>query len=70
MTPVEGQVKRMADNAMRLTVGLTIAGIALATLLVVVMGRSILQPVRTLTPVSAIDRTGEPGPGRSGEIAR
>ncbi len=49
MTPVEGQVKRMADNAMRLTVGLTIAGIALATLLVIVMGRSILQPIRTLT---------------------
>lgn len=49
MTPLEGQVKRMADNAMRLTVGLTLAGIALATLLVIVMGRSILQPVRTLT---------------------
>ncbi len=49
MKPLEGRVKNMADQAMRLTLALTIVGIALAVVLVVVMARSILRPVQTLT---------------------
>lgn len=49
MTPIEGRAKVMADNTTRLMILLSVAGAAIAVLFVAVMGRSILQPIRTLT---------------------
>src|SRR5438477_3317641 len=49
MKPVDGRVKAMADSASRLMVILAAAGVALAVLFIAVVGRSILQPLRTLT---------------------
>lgn len=49
MKPIDGRVKAMADSASRLMVVLAAAGVALAGLFVAVVGRSILQPLRTLT---------------------
>ncbi len=49
MTPIEGRVKAMADSANRLMIVLTACGIALAVVFVLIMSRSILQPVQMLT---------------------
>ena len=49
MTPVEGRVKAMSDNASRLMIVLAAVGAALAVVFIAVMGRAILQPVQTLT---------------------
>ncbi len=49
MKPIDGRAKALADNATRLLLVLAAIGAALAVLLIAVMGRSILQPLRTLT---------------------
>jgi PAS domain S-box-containing protein len=49
MTPIEGRVKAMSDNASRLMVVLVVVGAGLAILFIAVMGRAILQPLQTLT---------------------
>lgn len=49
MTPIEGQIKTMADRAIRLLFVLSGIGVALAIIVTAVMGRSILQPVQALT---------------------
>jgi PAS domain S-box-containing protein len=49
MTPVEGRVKAMSDNASRLMIALAAIGAALAVVFIAVMNRAILQPVQTLT---------------------
>jgi len=49
MTPIEGQVKAMADRTIRLLFILAAAGVALAILFIAAVGRSILQPIRALT---------------------
>ncbi|MFI5380174.1 MAG: ATP-binding protein [Tepidisphaerales bacterium] len=49
MKPIDGRVKAMADNASRLMIGLAAAGALLAVIFIAFMGRSILQPIRTLT---------------------
>jgi NtrC-family two-component system sensor histidine kinase KinB len=49
MRPIDGQVKSMADNATRLMIMLAVAGVGLAALFTMVVGRAILQPLKTLT---------------------
>jgi signal transduction histidine kinase len=49
MKPIDGQVKRMSDDTSTLMVLLAVAGIALSVLLTAIFGRSILQPLQTLT---------------------
>lgn len=49
MTPVQERVKAVSNRTIRLLCLLAASGVALATLLIFVMGHSILQPIRTLT---------------------
>jgi NtrC-family two-component system sensor histidine kinase KinB len=49
MTPVQGKVKAMADDASRLMLVLAGVGTGLAVLFTMMMARSILEPVRALT---------------------
>jgi two-component system, NtrC family, sensor histidine kinase KinB len=48
MTPVQGRVKAMSDDATELMVLLDLAGACLAAAYTLIIGRSILQPLRTL----------------------
>jgi signal transduction histidine kinase len=49
MQPVSGRAKEMADEATRLMILLAVVGIGLAVLFTLMVGRSILQPLVTLT---------------------
>ena len=49
MTPIQGHFKEMSDNATRLMFILSGVGMAVAILFIVVMGRTILQPLAQLT---------------------
>jgi two-component system, NtrC family, sensor histidine kinase KinB len=49
MIPTEGRIKAMSDRTIRLLFLLAAAGVLLAIIFTVVMGRSILQPVQALT---------------------
>ncbi|HEY1628258.1 MAG TPA: ATP-binding protein [Tepidisphaeraceae bacterium] len=49
MKPIEGRAKNMADNATRLMVLLAVAGTLLAVIFTLIVGRLILQPLRTVT---------------------
>jgi NtrC-family two-component system sensor histidine kinase KinB len=49
MKPIDGQVKSMADKASQLMLLLAITGTGLAILFTVLVARSILQPLKTLT---------------------
>ena len=49
MTPIDGQAKSMADRATRLMILLAVVGVGLAVLFTMVVARSILQPLTTLT---------------------
>jgi len=48
MKPIDGRAKKMADSAMQFMVGLSVAGVALAVIFTLVVGRSILRPLRTV----------------------
>lgn len=48
LNPIDGQAKAMADRAIRFIVLFCVAGIALAVVFTLVMGRSILQPLQTV----------------------
>jgi two-component system, NtrC family, sensor histidine kinase KinB len=49
MTPVQGRIKELSDQATRLMILLAAAGAALAAGFTIILGRSILQPLGTLT---------------------
>ncbi|HEY8748359.1 MAG TPA: ATP-binding protein [Tepidisphaeraceae bacterium] len=49
MRPIDGRAKQMADRATRLMILLAVAGLALAIVLTLAVGRTILGPLRTLT---------------------
>lgn len=49
MKPIDGRAKEMADGAIRAMMLLAAAGAALAALFMAIVGRTILQPLRTLT---------------------
>jgi signal transduction histidine kinase/HAMP domain-containing protein len=49
MSTVDGQAKRKADEARLVVILLVISGALLATTLIILTGRAILQPLRTLT---------------------
>ena len=49
MKPIDGQAKSMADSATRLMILLAVVGVGLAVLFTIVVARSILQPLTTLT---------------------
>jgi NtrC-family two-component system sensor histidine kinase KinB len=49
MIPTEGRIKAMSDRTIQLLFLLAAAGVLLAIIFTVVMGRSILQPVQALT---------------------
>jgi NtrC-family two-component system sensor histidine kinase KinB len=49
MTPVEGRIKSMADDASRLMLVLDAVGTGLAILFTMMVARSILEPVKALT---------------------
>ena len=49
MTPIEGQIKAISDNASRLMITFAIIGAALAALFIAVISRAILQPIQMLT---------------------
>jgi signal transduction histidine kinase len=49
MTPIDGQVKSLADNASRLMLLIVVTGTGLAVLFTMLVARSILQPLKTLT---------------------
>jgi NtrC-family two-component system sensor histidine kinase KinB len=49
MRPIDGRAKQMADRATRLMILLAVAGLGLAIVLTLAVGRTILSPLRTLT---------------------
>ena len=49
MKPIDGHVKDMADRATRLMLILAVAGVGLAVVFTIVVGRAILHPLKTLT---------------------
>ena len=49
MKPIDGRAKAMSDAASRLMLILAAVGVAVAILVIAVMGRSILKPIETLT---------------------
>jgi NtrC-family two-component system sensor histidine kinase KinB len=49
MTPIDGQAKALADKATQLMFILSAVGIALAVAFTAAVGRSILQPIQTIT---------------------
>ena len=49
MKPIDGQVKSMADRAARLMILLAVTGVLLAIIFTLVVWRSILGPLKTLT---------------------
>jgi NtrC-family two-component system sensor histidine kinase KinB len=49
MKPIDGRAKQMADRATRLMILLAVAGAALAVLYTLIIGRTILRPLATLT---------------------
>ena len=49
MNPIDHRAKQMADSATRLMVLLAVAGVLLAILYTLIVGRSILSPLRTVT---------------------
>jgi NtrC-family two-component system sensor histidine kinase KinB len=49
MTPVQGRVQAMSDDAIQLMILLDAAGAALAIAFAMIIGRSILRPLQTLT---------------------
>lgn len=49
MKPVEGKIKALSDNAARLMILLSVFGAVLAVIFTALVGRAILQPLRTLT---------------------
>jgi signal transduction histidine kinase len=48
MKPIDGRAKAMADKAIRLMVGLSLAAIAFAVVFTILVRRSILQPLQTI----------------------
>lgn len=48
MKPIDGRAKKMADNATRMMVLLAVAGIALAVVFTLLVGRSMLRPLTTV----------------------
>jgi signal transduction histidine kinase/HAMP domain-containing protein len=49
MNPIDHRAKAMADNATRLMILLAVAGVLLATLYTLIVSRSILRPIATVT---------------------
>jgi signal transduction histidine kinase/HAMP domain-containing protein len=48
MKPIDGRAKAMADNATRMMVLLAVAGIAMAVIFTLLVGRSMLRPLTTV----------------------